>query len=444
MTAPMAIAGLLQRLHRPTSGDWLLAGTLITNVGNAMHALAVGKLLYDHTGSVAAFGFILLLEQVLNVVIQLVAGPVVDRGPPRQSCLWSEIGRGVIVAWASIMVAASTSAFWWIALMTMAIRLAQPFYRAAVFSLVPALMPAEQVVRYNGWSNVCQQGGQLAGVAIAGPVLVYLGAPAAMFINGLTFLLSAATVWMIALPPASATRDPASRHIDTGSAATGERGVLASISGLLDGWREIAQLVRSVPGLARHVVLGGVDTVSVALFNVLLMPIVIGFFAGSAYWLSIVDGAFAVGAIVAVVLIEPLAARLGTRGAVRVGILGQGGCFVLIAFCTDLSQTASQWVVPLLALGIGACNTISWTLVTSTLQLRTNHNARGRVATLRNLLTAVVAGLLLPIVSALEQSSLVAALLAAAGACGAYALLAGFGRRANVLGPQLPAGASHD
>src|SRR4029453_4128070 len=128
---------LTRSLELPASGRWLLAGTFVTTIGNGVQTFAVGKLLFDLTGSVAAFGVVIVVEQAINVAMQLVAGPWVDRGDARGTAIVVELTRGICVCVAGVMVG-SASFFTWVVVMTLVIRVGQPFYRAATFSLGPA------------------------------------------------------------------------------------------------------------------------------------------------------------------------------------------------------------------------------------------------------------------------------------------------------------------
>src|SRR4051794_10450810 len=83
-----AVRRVMWRLTRPklpAAGWWILAGTLVSTSGSAMQTLAAGKYLYDQTGSAAAFGAVMVFQQVLAVMTQFVAGPWVDRHDQRRT-----------------------------------------------------------------------------------------------------------------------------------------------------------------------------------------------------------------------------------------------------------------------------------------------------------------------------------------------------------------------
>ncbi|WP_054950387.1 MFS transporter [Numidum massiliense] len=407
------------RLGVPPAGRWLLAATLVTTVGNGMHTLATGKLLYDSTGSVAAFGAVIIFEQVISFLMQVVAGPKVDRSDPKRTCVQVELIRGGLLIGFALAMLVSHNVFLWIMLMTLSIKVTQPFYRAATFALAPAVMSSESLGRFNGYSNICLQGGQLLGVALAGVVIHYWGAPAAFLINGVTFIFSAVSISFITVPHAEIVR------------ATGMSPRI-SWKQLLKEWREFFLLLRREIGLGWHLMLNTVDSLAVILFNLVLVPLVAVRYGGSAYWLSIVDGAFAVGAMATAVVVAPLTNRWGSHTTVVIGVGGQAVCFLL------LGLTDQTWLTLGLTFGIGACNTISWTVLMTTLQLRVQGRPiKGRIGTARNLLTSVTAAALVPLVSKTLDFSLEWAFILSGGICLAFTAIAIVFGLSRVLGANL-------
>lgn len=407
---------LIQRTQLPSAGVWLLAATFITTVGNGMHTFAVGKLLYDQTGSVAAFGTVLILEQVASFLTQFIAGPWVDRGSPRRTGVQVELLRGLCICLASLMLGGENM-LGWIMLMTLVIRVAHPFYRAAMFALAPSVVPGNLLARYNGLSNMSLQSGQLLGLVLAAPVFDLWGPAAAFLLNGITFLFSAAAVWLLRLPPAEG--------VAQGSQGSPPR------PHLLKDWHEILVLLRHEAGLKWHLVLSTTSNLIIYLYNLVEVALVTQRYGSNPYWLSVIGCLIAVGAMAGVPLIAPLTSRWGARSTVASTIGGQGLCFVALGVVAD------PWLTLALVFMIGGLNTIGLTVLTTTLQLRVGTSVKGRIGTARNLLTTVMIALLLPVVSRIEAISLAWALLAAGAICLVFATIAVIFGRPQALGKRL-------
>ncbi len=373
----------MRRVSPGRAGWWLLGGTLATSVGGGMQTLAAGKLLYDRTGSISAFGIVLIVEQVLTFTVPLIAGPWVDRGDPRRICTAIELIRGTALMAIGAVMLTGPSPLGWIMAMSLCIKAGQPFYRGAMFSLAPTAVPGAALGSFNAYSSTAQQGGALLGGAIAGVIIQCWSASGCFLVTGLGFLMSGLAITAARMPR------PEREH-KAGS-----------------GWGPVIALLRTERGFARHLFLATADNIAVVLFNLLLFAVVARDFGSSAYWLSAMDCAFAVGAICVAPAVGPVGARLGAAGAVRIGLAGQVLCFAAMA--AGLGGPADVG----LALLRGACNTLSWTTVTTTLQLRAGRAVRGRIGNARNMVTAGFSAALVPVVSRLE---VVAAYLLVAGA----------------------------
>lgn len=122
-------------------------GVLITNIGNGMYTLAVGKLLYDQTGSSTPFAMLLMLEAILTFSTQAIASSAVDRGRAKQCAVIAEAIRGFAVLTASAFVFAGHTAS--ILLAAIVINLLRPFYRTASFAIGPMIADGKQLAVYN-------------------------------------------------------------------------------------------------------------------------------------------------------------------------------------------------------------------------------------------------------------------------------------------------------
>jgi hypothetical protein len=377
---------------------FLLAATLVTNVGNGMYTLAVGKLLYDQTGSVAAFGGVIILEHVVTFLLHAVAGPWVDRGDPRRILVGVDLVRGGFICLASTLLGLGNVTTW-IVLTTLVIQVPRPFYRAANFALTPAVVPASGLTRFNGQASVYFQVGQLVGVLSAGPIIQHFGAAVCFALNGVSFALAAVAVACVRVPRLEV------------QAARARPGVREAVLQLARDWREVFVLLRRDLGLLGHLIVSSGDYVAVALLNLALVPIVMQRHGGNTYWLSAIDGGFALGAIGGAMLVVFLERRGSARAAILVGLGGQG--VALMA----MGQVSHAWTTVALAFLAGATNTISVTVLVTTLQLRLQGPIKGRISSVRNLLTAAIATMVVPIFTALEGRSLALALGASGLVC---------------------------
>lgn len=401
----------------PAAARWFLAGTFASNIGNGMHTLAAGALLYQQTGNVAAFGIVVVIEQAVTFLMQVVAGPSADRGNARRAAMVAEIVRGGAICALSLLLIANPGRSLPIILaMTVIIRCAHSFHRAGTFALSPALVPAGDLASLNGWFSACQQGGQLAGLVATGLVVAQWGAPAAFFINGASFLVSAATLAAVRARNCIAdAKDPAATQ--------------PLWWNVISGWREFGWLLWRDVRLAGLIVVSTADNVAVILFNLILAPLVAEKFSADPAWLSLLAGGFAFGAMAASAVAGSIARRIGVRRSIFLGIAGQMSCFAMLWW------NGQPQAMLLLAALLGACNTISWTTSVTAVQLEAPAGVRGRLAMARNALTAAITAPLVLLAAAISQMfSNGAALLLASAVCAVFLLLAALCIRQNESG----------
>lgn len=108
-TNPLRIFQSFTSLSIPAR--YLILSNFITNIGNGIHILIVGKLLYDITGTLMSFAFVIIFEYVIKIILQLFAGSMVDKGNPKRIALISDFVRGIILILAGFFLSASSVYF---------------------------------------------------------------------------------------------------------------------------------------------------------------------------------------------------------------------------------------------------------------------------------------------------------------------------------------------
>ena len=374
--------------------NWSLASVFITNIGDGIYTITVGMLLYERTGSVAAFGFVVVLQFILNMLLQMFSGSIIDRGSPRVVCLVSDLGRGLFILLASLFVA-TDYVFFWLVATTIVINVAKPFYRAASFAYVPAITNDHTLLKYNGYMGTLLQTGQLLGVAMAGPILQQSGTTLAFALNGISYLLAGLALWIARIPDIE-------KKVSNGKFTVLE---------FLHDWKEMLTILRTNLSLTLLVFLCIGDFLTVSFLNITFVPMVNERFSGNAYWLSVLDGSFAIGAIGGSLLITRLIDRLGILRVFMICTIIEGILFFL------LSVSFIPWVIISELLLMGAFNTFSITAFMSTIQRKSKGAIKGRVASIRHLSLSIFASVLVPVVTTAQEHSLYDGLLTSGIIC---------------------------
>jgi MFS family permease len=185
----------------------LFGGQVVSSFGDWLYILALVVLAYDLTGSatlVAALTFVRLLPYALFLPF---SGVLADRGNRKALMIASDLGRGVCML--GLLFVGSEETLWIAFPLVFLATALSSLFKPAMSSVLPAIVGDEEdLVKANGiWSQMDALSFVL-GPALGG-VLVLLGEPRLAFlINGLTFLISAATLLFVRVPPREAAERP--------------------------------------------------------------------------------------------------------------------------------------------------------------------------------------------------------------------------------------------
>jgi MFS family permease len=181
----------------------LFGGQVVSAFGDWLYILALVVVAFDLTGSatlVAALTFVRLLPYALFLPF---SGVLADRANRKALMIGADLGRGVCMLG---LLFAGTKETLWVAFPLVFLATAfSSLFGPAMSSVLPALVGDEEdLVKANGiWSQMDALSFVL-GPALGG-VLVLLGEPRLAFlINSLTFLISAATLLFVRIPPREA------------------------------------------------------------------------------------------------------------------------------------------------------------------------------------------------------------------------------------------------
>ncbi len=390
---------MFNREHR------LLAAVLIDNIGNGLHSLVVGKILFDATGSVWAFGLAIVFEYVLGIFLGVIAGPMVDRGSPQKIAATVDYLRGFLLIVASCY--GGSTMLW---LVVLVINAGKPFARSASFALIPQVVHPDRLTQYYSRSAAIFQIGQLLGVAAAGPILAYCGTAFALAADGATYVVSAVLVSTLRTS-LNHHQPPSNRH------ATPLLTASTMLTSLRQDWTDLILAMKGDRALAYNLVLAAGDFLAITYFNLMLAPLVALRFHGDATWLTILDGAFALAAIAGAFLTKYLSK---SDHAAASALLVQALALVL------LGQSASGPMTVAATALFALANVHSLSLFMSSLQHRANStkiaNMKGRIAGMRHLILAILTTLTVPVLAWIYPQNLSAAFWFAPAAITVFAV----------------------
>jgi hypothetical protein len=177
----------------------VMGGELVSMVGDSIYLIALTWLiLTESTPTVLAIS--LICAVVPRAVLMLVGGALTDRLSARLVMFCSHASRGLMVLALALTASWGTLQVWHFLAISAAFGIADAFFWPASKTILPTLVPSDELVQANAVSQLGEQSASLAGPALGGLLVAIVGPTPALVVNALTFVVAAATIWWAPRP----------------------------------------------------------------------------------------------------------------------------------------------------------------------------------------------------------------------------------------------------
>ncbi len=325
---------------------------LVSTAGSSLTDLAAGIYVYDKTGSAFLVGVTLMATAVPSLIVGLLAGVFVDRYDRRTVMMASNIGQAVIVAAIPFLLGVN------VALLFVAILLnagVKQFFDPAYESLIPEIANDDELAAANAFLSIASFGSTAIGFAGAGLLASAFDINWAFWIDSLTFLFSAACIWLL--------------RVRSRIEVPEETSVGVVIANLRTGIRTIVD----TPMLRSLFLLGVPVFFAFGLWNVLLLPMAIKELGATEFEYGLQEGLTSVGFVAGSLFMARYSDRLQTGLWIFVGCLGMGVAGIFYGL-SPVIWIAIAWVIV-----SGFFNSPSSVARQTLLQRSTPRELRGRV-----------------------------------------------------------------
>jgi MFS family permease len=330
--APMGSLGPFR--SRSFRGLW--TGTVASSLGASVASVAFAWFVYATTHAALAVTLLGLVNFAPGIAVGLVAGALADRYERRRMMIAADVVRaGAVGALALYLVLRGFDLGLVLAIAAVVSGMGALF-RPASNALLPQILPGEQLADANGLLVSGMTAGSFVGSAVGGLLIVLVGAATDFSLNALTYVVSAAILAFVVLPPA--------RRAPADAAPRGS---------LLGEVREGFAYVRSQPALLWTIVSSLGANFFLAIYGTYEVVYVLGFLgAGPAVYgvVAAMNGiGFGVGSLVA--------GRLGTvrrAGLAFVATWCAGGLLIAeLGVVRSVPNTVAVFAVVGALLGLG-------------------------------------------------------------------------------------------
>jgi MFS family permease len=178
----------------------LWIGQATSMLGDQFYSIAGAWLVLKMTGDPLALGLVLALGGIPRAIFTVIGGAITDRISPRQIMLITDVVRLLLSALMAVQVFTGTLQIWMIYGYAVVFGIMGGFFGPASMSIVPHIVPGEQLQAGNSLSQGSSSLIGFIGPALAGGVIALfpnekLGVAIAIAFDALTFLVSIATLW---------------------------------------------------------------------------------------------------------------------------------------------------------------------------------------------------------------------------------------------------------
>jgi MFS family permease len=301
------------------------------------------------------------IDLLAALLFGLLVGAWVDRLRRRPVMVWADLGRAVLLVTIPIAAVGGWLTLAQLLVVSFAVAILSTFFDAADNAYLPSIVKRDELVRANGALAASGSAAEFTAFGISGFLVQLLSAPLAIFIDAISFIVSALLLGSIRRPepppPLKADREPVLGEIREGLAIIARDPIIRAFT---------------LASMAMATLWGvfGAIWILFAVDELGLGPAAIGIIAGFGGLSSLV------GAVVA----ERVTQRLGVGRAAIASMLVASVGFVLIPLApAGIPVLAFGFLVGQQLIGDGAV-TLYDVAETSVRQARVHDRALGRVA----------------------------------------------------------------
>lgn len=332
----------------------LVVGQAVSEFGNAFQVVAIAVLILARGGSAVQVGLVVSAFGLGRLLTTPVSGLLVDRYGAWRIMMLSDLGRLALTVGLTAVAAGGRGGPAVIAALTGPVGLMAGLFMPAEWSVMPSVLPAEQLQAGNALNTTVTYAAGLFGPSLAGLAVAWLNPAAALGVDAATFAVSVLTLLALGrgLPaaPARARRAP--------GADAGPRG--------LPGLLRASPLLRNilVVTVVANLTMGGLNRVALPVLATRELH-------RGAQGLGVLIAAFAAGCLVGGLFSAGLAGiRSRGRGAMLSGLV--------LACAVALVPVAGFAGAALLLFVAGVAATVTNVLVVTTVQKGTPPELLGR------------------------------------------------------------------
>ncbi len=178
----------------------LWSGQLVSQIGDGLNKVALLWFVYELTGSALKMTVIGLLQTLPALLLSPLIGVYVDRVPKKWLMIWIDLVRTVLVLLIPVLHALDMLTLNKIYVLVLLTAIASTAFGPALSSSVPLIVPRHQLMAGNALIQSGVNIAVLVGPALGGLGIAFIGERNVLFINAITYFISALCLLPVRIP----------------------------------------------------------------------------------------------------------------------------------------------------------------------------------------------------------------------------------------------------
>jgi MFS family permease len=180
---------------------WYFASRLVNTLGNMMAGVALAFAVLDITDSPTALGQVLAAHTIPLVLFLLWGGVIADRFPRAVVLQVSNVFSGLTQGAIALLVITGTAQLWMVIVLSGLNGLLSAMSFPALASIMPQLVPREQLQQANALMSLVRGGLTVIGPTVSALLVVSVGPGWALMADAATWIAAAVLLLGVHIPP---------------------------------------------------------------------------------------------------------------------------------------------------------------------------------------------------------------------------------------------------
>lgn len=178
----------------------LWQGSAISNIGNVLYSIAIGIWVFDKTGSTTLMGVMGSISYFCSLFLAPISGAFVDRINRKYIIVLTDLIRGIAMLIIAYFAMNNQLEVYMVLIVALIAGFCNVMFAPAISTVIVNIVDTSEIVRAQSITQGTFSLIQLIGSAISGTLIVTFGVGFMIFINGLSFIISAISECFIDIP----------------------------------------------------------------------------------------------------------------------------------------------------------------------------------------------------------------------------------------------------